>query len=130
MIDWSQNPVQLPTIPGELEATEARVESIVKKIDELPLKAIGNDLRKDLANLNVTLNTATGALQSARGAMVSAHGALDNANHFVEPNSVQSQELDGALQEVTRAARSIRVLADYLERHPDALIRGKTGEAK
>ena len=130
MIDWSQNPVQLPTIPGELEATEARVESIVKKIDELPLKAIGNDLRKDLADLNVTLNTATGALQSARGAMVSAHGALDNANHFVEPNSVQSQELDGALQEVTRAARSIRVLADYLERHPDALIRGKTGEAK
>ena len=34
------------------------------------------------------------------------------------------------LQEVSRAARSIRILADYLERHPEALVRGKTGEAK
>ena len=33
-------------------------------------------------------------------------------------------------QEVSRAARAVRVLADYLERHPEALIRGKTGEAK
>jgi hypothetical protein len=31
---------------------------------------------------------------------------------------------------VSRAARSVRVLADYLERHPDALIKGKSGEAK
>ena len=33
------------------------------------------------------------------------------------------------MQELTRAARSIRVFADYLERHPEALIRGKTGGA-
>ena len=33
-----------------------------------------------------------------------------------------------ALQEVTRAARTVRVLVDYLERHPEALIRGKTEE--
>jgi paraquat-inducible protein B len=33
------------------------------------------------------------------------------------------------MSELARAARSLRVLADYLERHPEALIRGKTGEA-
>ena len=32
------------------------------------------------------------------------------------------------MQEIARAARSLRVLADYLERHPEALIRGKTAE--
>jgi paraquat-inducible protein B len=30
----------------------------------------------------------------------------------------------------SRAARSLRVLADYLERHPEALIRGKSPEAQ
>jgi paraquat-inducible protein B len=33
------------------------------------------------------------------------------------------------MQELGRAARSLRVLADYLERHPEALIRGKVQEA-
>jgi paraquat-inducible protein B len=32
------------------------------------------------------------------------------------------------LQEITRAARSLRILADYLEQHPESLIRGKTEE--
>ena len=36
------------------------------------------------------------------------------------------QELRDDLQEVAAAARSVRVLADYLDRHPEALIRGKT----
>ena len=61
---------------------------------------------------------------------MSARGTIDNANNFVEPNSVQSQQLDNTLREVSRAARSMRVLADYLERHPEALLRGKKGEAK
>jgi paraquat-inducible protein B len=37
-------------------------------------------------------------------------------------------ELRNALREVARAARSVRVFADYLERHPEALLRGKSGE--
>jgi hypothetical protein len=31
---------------------------------------------------------------------------------------------------VSGAARALRLLADYLERHPEALIRGKTEEAR
>jgi paraquat-inducible protein B len=40
------------------------------------------------------------------------------------------QQLDSTLQEVDRAARSVRVLTDYLERHPEAILHGKKGEAK
>jgi paraquat-inducible protein B len=122
-VDWSQTPVQLPTIPGQLEATEASVENIIKKIGTMPLKQIGDNLQRTLADLDLTL-------VSARGTLVSARSTIDNANTLVEPNSLQSQELDSTLQEVRRAARSVRVLADYLERHPEALIRGKKGEAK
>ncbi len=122
-VDWSQNPVQLPTTPGQLAATEEKVTNIINKLDKMPLEQIGDELRRAIADLDQTLVTA-------RGTLVSARGTIDNANNFVEPNSVQSQELDSTLQEVSGAARSLRVLADYLQRHPEALLRGKAGEAK
>jgi paraquat-inducible protein B len=122
-VDWSQKPVQLPTMPGELQAIEASAVGIVKKLNEIQYKQIGDDLQKALGELDKTLVSARGALDSGRG-------TLDNANKLVEPNSVLGAELGNTLQEVSRAARSVRVLADYLERHPEALIRGKTGEAK
>jgi paraquat-inducible protein B len=115
-VDWSQNPVQFPTVPGEVEAIEMTVADIVKKLDQVPFKGIGDDLRKTIAELDKTL--------------VSARGTLDNADKLIEPNSVLGQELGNSLQEVSRAARGLRVLADYLERHPEALLRGKSGEAK
>ncbi len=122
-VDWSQNPVQLPTTPGQFEATEATVESIINKVDQMPMKEIGDNLSKALVDLDATL-------VSARGTLVSAQGTLDNTGNLTGPNSVQVQQLDQTLREIARAARSVRVLADYLEAHPEALIRGKTGEAK
>jgi len=122
-VDWSQKPAQLPTTPGQLEATEATVENIIKKLDKMPLQEIGDNLRKAIADLDLTI-------VSARGTLVSAQGTLDNTSNLTGPNSVQIQQLEDTLREVSRAARSLRVLADYLERHPEALIRGKTGEAK
>jgi len=122
-VDWSQTPVQLPTIPGQLEAMETKVKGIVDKLDKMPLEEIGDDLHKVLGNLDLTL-------VSARGTLVSARGTLDNTHTLTEANSVQVQQLGNTLQEVSRASRSVRVLADYLERHPEALLRGKKGEAK
>jgi paraquat-inducible protein B len=115
--------VQLPTTPGQLEATEAKVTNIINKLDQLPLQQIADNLRKAITDLDQTL-------LAARGTLLSARGTIDNANNFVEPNSVQSQELQNTLREVSGAARSLRVLADYLQRHPESLLRGKKGEAK
>jgi paraquat-inducible protein B len=115
-VDWSQHPVELPTIPGELQAIEASVVSIIKKLDEIPFKAIGEDLRKAIVELDKTL--------------ASARGTFDSATTMIEPNSVLGQELDSTLQEVSGAARGLRILTDYLERHPEALLRGKSGEAE
>jgi paraquat-inducible protein B len=129
-VDWSQNPVQLPTTPGQLQAVEESVTSLLKKLNDMPLKAIGQDVRKDLASLDLTLQSARGALATANGTLISARTTIDNANNFVEPNSAQSQELDNMLLEFTRAARAVRVLAEYLEKHPEALVRGKKGGPK
>jgi paraquat-inducible protein B len=122
-VDWSQKPVQLPTIPGQLEEIEASVANIIKKLNTVPFQAIGGDLQKAIAELDKTL-------VSARGTLDSASGTLNSTNALVQPDSAQVQKLNSSLEEVSRAARSLRVLADYLERHPEALVRGKKGEAK
>jgi paraquat-inducible protein B len=122
-VNWSQNPVQLPTIPGQLQATEAILENIVKKLDKMPLQGIGDNVEKTLASLDLTLVTA-------RSALTSASDTLTSANGVVQPNSAQLQQLNSTLQEFSRAARSLRLLADYLEQHPEALLRGKHQEAK
>jgi len=115
--------VQLPTTPGTLEVTEARLEGIAQKLDRLPLNEIADNLNKVLTSLDLTL-------VSARGTLASTQTAMTSANNFVEPSSVQAQELDNTLRELSRAARSVRVLADYLEQHPEALLRGKSGGPK
>jgi len=115
-VDWTATPVELPTIPGQLQAIEASVVNIIKKLDALPLQGIGDDLRKTIGELDRTL--------------VSARGTIDKTGDMMGPNSPLGAELEGTLQELSRAARALRVLADYLERHPEALIRGKTGEPK
>jgi paraquat-inducible protein B len=113
-VDWARQPVELPTIPGELQQIEASVVNIIKKIEKLPFKAIGDDLQKAIVSFDQTLATAK--------------GTLADANKLIEPNSILGQELGSTLQEVSRAARALRVLADYLERHPESLIRGKAEE--
>jgi paraquat-inducible protein B len=50
---------------------------------------------------------------------------LDSANQALQANSPLQQDVRKAAQEVTETARSFRALSDYLDRHPEALIRGK-----
>jgi paraquat-inducible protein B len=115
-VDWSQHPAQLPTIPGKIEVLEADLSRILEKVAQIPFEKIGDDLRKVLVELDRTL--------------ASARGTFDSATTLIEPNSVLGQQLDSTLQEVSGAARAVRLLADYLERHPEALLRGKTGKPK
>ncbi len=93
-IDWSQNPVQLPTIPGQLQTMEASVEDIIKKLDKMPVNEIAEGLQKTMADLDLTL-------QSARG-------TLDNAKTIVGPNSPQGQQLDSTWRKCAeRRARCV-----------------------
>lgn len=101
-IDWSQTPVQLPAAPNKLDSIEDSVATLLK-------------------NLNQTV-------VGARSTITNADKLLDSANQLIEPNSVMNSELNNMLQQGSGAARALRVLADYLERHPEALIRGKKGE--
>jgi NAD(P)-dependent dehydrogenase (short-subunit alcohol dehydrogenase family) len=76
------------------------------------------------ADLTPALKTMIGELRQAVG---TANQLLQNTDAtLLGANAPAQQELRDALQEISAAARSVRVLADYLDRHPEALIRGKS----
>lgn len=122
-MDWSKRPLQFPTQPGSIESLEASVVGIVKKLDQIPFGEIGTNLNRSIGSLDKTL-------AGAQGTLTNADKLLNNAGSLVAPDSLFNTQLINLLQQGGGAAQSLRVLADYLERHPEALIRGKTGEAK
>jgi paraquat-inducible protein B len=69
------------------------------------------------------------AVNQLNKTLVQAKRTLEDISGTVSPDSALYGELKRTLTELADAARSIRVMADYLERHPDALIKGKgTGQ--
>ncbi len=143
-IDWKQNPPEFPVVPGGTQELEEKVRSIVAKLDRVPVEEIGNDVRKAVGSLDRTLQTASRTLdrvdgetlpeakktlEDLRRAIAVAERLLANTdNAFLGPDAAAQQELRDALREIARSARAIRLLADYLERHPETLIRGKSKE--
>lgn len=63
--------------------------------------------------------------KAAQAALIQARRALKDVQDAVGENSTLRYELGNTLEELSSAARSIRIMADYLERHPEALIHGK-----
>ncbi len=66
-----------------------------------------------------------GLIAATEKAVVRAESTLKTINDSVSENGPMGREIMGTLRELSAAARSIRVMADYLERHPEALIKGK-----
>lgn len=62
---------------------------------------------------------------STRRALEEAAQAMNAVSQLTAEGSSTRYELDQLLRTATHAARSIRSLADYLERHPEALLQGK-----
>jgi paraquat-inducible protein B len=69
-------------------------------------------------------------LEKAGNAMEEAEKTLTEARHVVSEDSETIYELNSTLEELSGAARSIRILTDYLEQHPEALIKGKGGSIR
>jgi len=127
-----------------MENIELQLKSILAKLEKLPVEEIGNDLKKSLETLDRTLQSADRAfsridaetlpeakttLEDLRRAATAAERVLSSTdNTLLGPDAPAQQELRDALQEIARSARAIRLLADYLERNPEALLRGKNKE--
>jgi paraquat-inducible protein B len=124
--DPAARPLMLPTTSGNFDKLQEQISSIVDKVQKIPFDSIGKNLDATLQNLNATLKQVndtvapevTRTLQTAQGTLGAVSGA-------VSEDSPLQQNLGQTLQELQRAARSLRVFTDYLGRHPESLIRGK-----
>jgi paraquat-inducible protein B len=63
-----------------------------------------------------------------RGTLEQARKTLGSAEKTLSSDAPVQTDLRDTLAEVTRAARTLQDLADYLSRHPESLLRGKKGD--
>jgi paraquat-inducible protein B len=121
-IDTDLTP-ELKTTLEELRRVLASADGMIKN----ELNTALADARRVLATADGTLNNqVNSALEELRRAIATADRVLNDADGtLLGRNAPIQAELRDALLEVARAARSLRALTDYLERHPESLIRGK-----
>jgi paraquat-inducible protein B len=127
--DASIRPLELPTANGTFQELEASIGRLVKKVNDLPLEQIAADLHTDLTDLHDTLNELQGrVLPSAVDTLSALHRTLDSADRTLDVESPLQHSLTETLSESRSTLQAVRELADYLDRHPDALLRGRRSQ--
>jgi paraquat-inducible protein B len=129
--DLSGDPIELPTIPNTLDQLQAQVADIAKKLDKVPFGRIGsnlNDSLKDADHLFLRLDTEI--VPQTRDTLVAARHSFGSAEATLRRGSPLQSDVHQALTELTRTLESLNALADYLERHPEALARGKPDDTR
>ena len=94
-----------PTVPKRLAGIMSQVAGLMARLEAMPIEEISSNLEETTASINSLVKS----LNAAEGGMI----------------GVQMNEV---MEELARAARSIRSMSEYLERHPEALIKGKRSE--
>ncbi len=137
----------IPSVPTQLEVLTASITGVLSKLSALPLSELVGQIRDTLQDVDglvagpETKGTITALQQSAIhlqalldtldqqvGPLLKrADSTLASTQTMVGQDSELRYDMNGLMKELTGAARSIRVFADYLQRHPEALLRGKAG---
>jgi paraquat-inducible protein B len=100
------------------------LDHAIEELDAALTEARGA-LAKVNARVDPLADSAKDALDEARAALQQVDRAVAGVDGMVEPGSPVQYQLISALQELERAARSVRVLADGLAQQPDSIIFGK-----
>jgi paraquat-inducible protein B len=132
-VNWMEQPAIFPTIAGGLEDIQDSVGVIAKKLSRVPFDQLSARLMNAMASLDQTLKSADHLLQNVDGnlapqvqsTLAEAQAALKNAKELLGQDAPLENDLGSTLLQVSRAAKSISALVDYLERHPESLLRGK-----
>jgi paraquat-inducible protein B len=129
-------------IRGQLAAMD--LPSLRKKIDLLleetqtivtspEIKTMLADLSEVLATFNRISSSIAGNTDGTITQLNRTLGELEavtlQAQAWMDPSNALYNEAIEAMQQITDAARSMRILAEYLERNPNALITGKPTES-
>jgi paraquat-inducible protein B len=136
----------IPTVPSEIEQLKQKATAFLNKLADAPVAELVTDLRTTvqevdtllqskslrqgvdgLREIGPALDSLKQTLNAARATLVQAETTLHSAGGAIGPDSALRYDLARMLNELTDTARSLRTLADYLERNPSSLIFGKSG---
>lgn len=131
--DPHRNPVELPTVPGDLQEMRQQVQNILDKLDKLPLESLAQDAHRTMVALETTLQQIGGlaqrvdhdALPEVRQATRELRKTLETLQGALAGNSPLQQDARQALRGLAETVRSVKTLVDGLERNPEALLRGR-----
>jgi paraquat-inducible protein B len=112
-IDRTVNSPQIDEALVNVNATLVSMRELTENVSET-VEPVAEDLRK------ITLTIST-ALQRVENTLQALQGVID-------PESPFTYDLQRVLERLGAAADSIRNFADYLDRNPGALLRGRSAE--
>lgn len=106
---------------------DARVDPLIDSVTRSAgaAEATFTETRETVAETRGSLKDI---LAATRATLDSVQAALKQSEQTLQGFSGDSHlasELNGTLREISATARSLRQLSDYLERHPESLLRGK-----
>ncbi len=125
----------LPDLINSLNGTAKNLEKLVGSEEtSAAVAALGptlSALRETLSGVNAQAEPLVGSLkgsaEAATATLRQAEATFGQLQRTLGPASPLGRDLEATMSELRNAARSIRVLTDYLERHPEALVRGRRG---
>jgi paraquat-inducible protein B len=114
-----------------LDQTMPKVKEAVITLDKLAntvdvkVSDLSSDFRQTSTAAREAMQRAEITMKQTDAALQAAEAAMNNIKGAIDPNSPTFYELTKSLREVSSAARSLRLLANSIERNPRALIFGK-----
>ncbi len=116
--------LQLETTGTSINETLNNTNRVITNINN-EVSPLSKSAKESIITLKATLGSATDAANAAKVASEQAAIMFKGFERVAGSDSVVVNNLNNTLNELSDAARSLRLLADYLERHPEALIQGK-----
>jgi len=133
-IDGIESAINSPKIPKILNSLDLVLEDthkLVRNLDKT-VTTLGSSAEETLTdygklarNVDVRVEPLATDVEHAAEAATEALVQAKKSFSTVQEDSEVIHEFTNALKELAAAARSMRLLADYFERHPDALVQGK-----
>jgi len=117
-------------LADQLQATLTSAQGLMQDMDR-QVRPLGNTLRSTLQDTRTLVNETRAQwiplLRSTAGTLEQARITLSEFEGLAKGTNPLGYQLSQMLTSLGAAARSLRALTSYLERHPEALLKGKPG---
>jgi len=119
----------IPSAPGGLDQTLASVNVLANKLNKIPFQQIGENLNKLLVTANGTLGgpQLKQTFVQLNETLKTANDTLKMLNDDFGTDSDFQRGVQGLLQQTTATAQSAKALSDYVTKHPQSLLLGRSG---